>query len=78
MTFSAASFKSGEAGFQTRENAPVYKFRALALVAYGFVSGHDFSRAAQVQTDSGFSCMNPIAKHQPAKAASVGRCKLKF
>jgi hypothetical protein len=66
----APDFKSGEAGFQTRENTPVSKLRALALVAGRpctrarlyrlrknscFVSGHDFSRAVKSHSYEGFS-----------------------
>jgi hypothetical protein len=39
---------------------------ASIFTTYGFVSGHDFSRAVKAQTDLGFSpCMNPISKHSP-------------
>jgi hypothetical protein len=66
----APDFKSGEAGFQTRENTPVSKLGALALVAGRpctrarlyrlrknscFVSGHDFSRAVKSHSYEGFS-----------------------
>jgi hypothetical protein len=66
----APDFKSGEAGFQTRENTPVSILRALALVAGRpctrarlyrlrknscFVSGHDFSRAVKSHSYEGFS-----------------------
>jgi hypothetical protein len=47
---------------------------SLIVKAYGFVSGHDFSRAVKAQTDLGFSpCMNPFSKHSPAgwKSASI-------
>ena len=33
LSCASPGLQSGEAGFQTRENVPVYKLRALALVA---------------------------------------------